>query len=192
MAQPKPVTHPRFTYGDYVRWDDGQRWELLEGEARLMSPAPSRLHQRVLFRLGGQVERFLEGHACEGFLAPFDVRLPVGEEADEAIETVLQPDLLVVCDPSKLDERGCRGAPDWVVEILSPSTQGDDLVRKRRLYEQHGVRELWILDPAERVLRRLVRGLDGAFVETVEPARGRTPVGVLPGLDIDWKRVFRA
>lgn len=192
MPQPKPA-EPRFTFGDYVQWTDGHRWELHEGEARLMSPAPARSHQHVVFRLAGQVGPFLEGHRCQGFLAPFDVRLPIGDEPDEAIATVLQPDLLVVCDPAQLDERGCRGAPDWIVEVLSPSTRGDDLVRKRRLYEQHGVRELWIVDPAARVLQRLTRGSGGSgFRETTEPAVGRTPVEVLPGLEIDWNRVFRA
>jgi len=110
------------TYADYCRWPEGVRYELVEGMAYAMSPAPSPRHQELVGALYRQIADALEGKPCRAYLAPFDVRLPRGDEADDAIVSVVQPDLSVICDRSKIDERGCRGAPDWVIEVLSPST----------------------------------------------------------------------
>lgn len=151
MPQQAPAA-PRFTYGDYRRWHGDERWELIDGEARAMSPAPSRLHQQVLTRLAAQIVPALEDGPCEVYVAPFDVRLPRGDEPDDEIETVLQPDLSIICDPEKLDGAGCRGAPDWVIEVLSPATEARDRVHKRALYERHGVREVWLVDPEDRTV----------------------------------------
>ena len=101
---------PRFTYGDYLLWDGEERWELYEGEAILMSPGPSRLHQSLVGEIYRQIATFLLDSNCQVYIAPFDIRLPKGDEADELVETVLQPDISVVCDTSKLDKAGCRGA----------------------------------------------------------------------------------
>lgn len=131
MAQPLP-NETRYTYGDYLRWDDGQRWELIAGTPYLMS-GPNRLHQGVLTELLRQTANFLLDHPCEAYVAPFDVRLPSGDEDDDAVDTVVQPDLIVVCDPARLDDAGGRGAPDWIVEVLSPSDPKHDLIVKRDL-----------------------------------------------------------
>ncbi|MBI4778090.1 Uma2 family endonuclease, partial [Candidatus Desantisbacteria bacterium] len=118
----------RFTYGDYLKWPDDQRWELIDGVAYDMSPAPSRKHQKVVGELFAQFHSYLKDKSCEVYVAPFDVRLPEVDEgvaplaADEEIITVVQPDIVVVCDRDKLDDRGGRGAPDIVIEILSPWT----------------------------------------------------------------------
>ena len=130
-----------YTYGDYLRWDDGERWELIDGVAYNMTPAPNRRHQAILRELSYQFTAFLAGKPCEVYFSPFDVRLPEHNEKDEEVTTVVQPDLVVICDPDKLDDRGCRGAPDLVNEILSPSTSRKDMKTKLELYEKRGVRE---------------------------------------------------
>lgn len=140
------------TYGEYLAWDDDQRWELIDGIAYAMSPAPSRIHQRLVLELARQIANALEGTTCEVNIAPFDVRLPKSDEADEKVDTVVQPDLAVVCDPAKLDDRGCRGAPDWIVEVLSPATAAHDHILKRKIYERAGVGEYWLVHPADRIV----------------------------------------
>jgi Uma2 family endonuclease len=183
---------PSFTYADYRGWQGDERWELIEGEAFLMSPAPSWPHQRLLVALAGQIYATLEGKTCQLAVAPFDVRLPRSDEADDQIDTVLQPDLAVICDPAKLDRAGCRGAPDFVIEILSPATSVRDQIAKRDVYQRHGVRELWLVDPDTRGFT--VYRLDPAsrrFARAPESrAEGRTRCAAVPGLEIDWQRAF--
>ena len=175
-----------YTYGDYRQWTGNDRFELIEGHAYAMAPAPARRHQEVLGEVFRQVSNALKGQLCRPFIAPFDVRLPQGDEADDRVDTVVQPDLSVVCDPAKLDAAGCRGAPDWVVEVLSPATAGHDQIVKRALYERHGVREYWLVHPVDGVLT-IYRLEQGRFVmpEVLE-MQGQTPVGVLPGVVMDW------
>lgn len=178
----------RHTYGDYLTWPEETRYELIDGVAYAMAPAPMRQHQEVLGELFRQVANALLGHPCRAFIAPFDVRLPKAEEADEAIDTVVQPDLSVVCDPHKLDARGCRGAPDWIVEVLSPATAGHDHILKRAVYERAGVREYWLVHPVDRIVTvyRLEGGRFG--VPEVRELKGRQEVKVLPEVVIDWDR----
>jgi Uma2 family endonuclease len=179
------------TYADYCTWPEDERWELIDGEAWDMSPAPSRRHQDVALELGVQVKAALRGRPCSVYLAPFDVRLPRGEETDERIDTVVQPDLSVFCDRSRLDERGARGAPDWIVEVLSSSTAIKDQTVKRDLYGRHGVAEYWIVHPLDRVLTLYRRaGPDRGF----GPAQILAAAGVVTaesvGVAIDWDLVF--
>ncbi len=142
----------RYTYGDYRTWDDDERWELIDGRAWCMSPAPMRRHQKLILRLGRKIGDFLEGRTCEAYIAPFDVLLPEGDEDDEDVQTVVQSDLVVYCDRSRLRDFGARGAPTFVIEILSPSTAKKDLGDKFALYERHGVREYWVVDPDAHVV----------------------------------------
>ena len=185
--KPAKQTQQSFTYGDYRQWLEDERWELIEGEAYAMSPAPTRTHQTILGEVFRQIANFLEGKPCQVFVAPFDVRMPEQNEADDEIINVVQPDILVVCDASKLDEKGCRGAPDWVIEVLSPSTASKDHVRKKSLYERHGVREYWLIHPTDHILTRY--RLEGkAFGPAlIEETEGSTKVDVLPGLTIEWE-----
>ncbi|MFA6506310.1 MAG: Uma2 family endonuclease [Treponemataceae bacterium] len=138
----------RYTVADYLSWDDDQRWELINGEAFAMSPAPTRKHQKLAGSLYHGLCSFLSDKPCEPYISPIDVFLsPLADQGDDIEDTVVQPDVLVVCDPSKLAEEGIRGAPDFIAEILSDSTANKDLTRKRDLYEAHGVREYWIVSP---------------------------------------------
>ncbi|MFH0803329.1 MAG: Uma2 family endonuclease [bacterium] len=152
MSLPLSKKEEKFTYGDYRSWPDEERWELIEGVPYDMTPAPSVSHQRILVELTKQFAVYLTGRPCEVFMAPFDVRLPVGDEKDEEIETVVQPDLVVVCDPTKLDEKGCRGTPDLVIEITSPATARRDQREKFLLYEKAGVKEYWIVNPTDKIV----------------------------------------
>jgi len=179
-----------FTYADYCTWPDEERWELIDGEAYAMSPAPARIHQEVVVALVAQIHGALDGTACQVYVAPFDIRLPDQDEADEAIETVVQPDIAVICNPAKLDEKGCRGAPDWIIEVLSPSTAAKDQIRKRELYERHGVLEYWLVHPTDRILFVYRLGADGYGKPQVLPTVGPCATAVIPDLAVDWNSVF--
>jgi Uma2 family endonuclease len=176
----------RHTYGEYLTWPEDTRYELIDGEAYLMAPAPDLVHQDVAGEVFSQVHTQLAGKPCRAFVAPVDVRLPKSNEADYQIDTVVQPDVLVVCDPSKLDRRGVRGAPDWVLEVLSPSTAGHDQVLKRLIYERAGVREFWLVHPMDRVLT--IYRLDGVEYgkPDVQELKGSTEIRLLPGVIVAW------
>ena len=178
--------HEYHTYGDYRTWPEDVRYELIDGEAYLMAPAPTIGHQIIVGEIYYQLRQALQGHPCRVLLAPVDVLLPRADEADDRVDTVVQPDVLVVCDPDKVANKGVRGAPDLVVEVLSPSTAGHDMVKKRRVYERHGVREYWLVHPTDRVLT--VYSLSGSEYGKPETQilEGHTPVAVLDGVRIDW------
>lgn len=177
----------RHTYGEYLHWPDELRYELIDGVAYLMAPpAPDLAHQDIAGEIFRQFANALQGASCRAFIAPVDVRLPKAGEADDQIDTVLQPDVLVVCDPTKLDRRGVRGAPDLVVEVLSPSTAGHDQVLKRRVYERAGVREYWLVHPTDRILTIYRLAADGYGKPDVQELAGTTPVAILPAVEIAW------
>lgn len=173
------------TYGEYLRWPDEVRYELIDGVAYLKE-TPTLDHQEIAGEIYCQLANSLQGKSCRAFISPLDVRFPKAGEADEQVETVLQPDVLVVCDPSKLDRRGVRGAPDFVVEVLSPGTSSHDHVRKRRVYERAGVAEYWLVHPIDRMVTvyRLVNGEYGK--PDVFELSGAASVGVLPEVIIEW------
>jgi Uma2 family endonuclease len=140
----------QYTYSDYLLWKFEERVELLRGFIRKMSPAPSRRHQTVLQNINKRFLNRLEGAHCNVYVAPFDVRLPIPSAKKDT--TVVQPDICVVCDESKLDDYGCNGAPDLIVEILSPSNGKHDIDTKFGLYEEAGVKEYWMVEPEEKMV----------------------------------------
>lgn len=147
-----PLPDHYFTFRDYQKWDGDERYELIGGEAFAMSPAPSRRHQDVVFGLARQLADALDQGPCRVYLAPFDVRLPRASEDDGDIDTVVQPDISVICDQKKLDDAGCRGAPDAIIEVISPATAARDRILKRDLYQSSGVGEYWLIDPEKQSL----------------------------------------
>ena len=175
-----------YTYADYLTWPDDARYELIDGEAFLMAPAPLIEHQEVAGDVYHQLRNQLDGKPCRPYIAPVDVRLPRKEETDDAIDTVVQPDVLVVCDPSKIDRRGVRGAPDWLLEVLSPSTAAHDQIAKRRTYERAGVREYWLVHPSDRTLTVYVLDNGQYGRPEIYELKDATPIGVLPGVAIAW------
>ncbi|MFK7972341.1 MAG: Uma2 family endonuclease [Bacteroidia bacterium] len=146
-----------YSYADYLSWKFKERVELLKGRISKMSPAPSVLHQRVATELTRQVANFFYKQPCQVFAAPFDVRL-----LDD--DTVVQPDLCVICDQKKLDERGCTGAPDLVVEVLSPGNSKKEMKEKFDIYETAGVQEYWLINPSEAHALVYVLNEHGKFV----------------------------
>jgi Uma2 family endonuclease len=188
MALPRRDTL-HHTYADYLTWSGNERDELIDGIAYIREPpAPSRSHQELVGELHFQVRRALEGKSCRAYVAPFDVRLPKSEEADDHIDTVVQPDVLIVCDLSKLDERGMRGAPDWIAEVLSPSTASHDQIVKVPVYERAGVREVWLIHPTDLTLT-VYRLEDGRYGRpTILELKGRTAISTVASVSIDWDR----
>ena len=178
------------TYADYLTWSDEERDELIDGVAYVREPpAPSRSHQEVVVELLHQIKLALEGKPYRTYVAPFDVRLPKSGEADDRIDTVVQPDVLIVSDLQKLDERGMRGAPDWVAEVLSPSTASHDQIIKVPVYERAGVREVWLVHPVDQMLTTY-RLEDGRYGRPIAlELKGRTAIAAVPGVTIDWDRL---
>ena len=184
----------RYTYADYLTWLDGQTRELIHGFIQMMSPAPRLRHARVNTRILLNLGAIIEQHKgfCEVFTAPFDVRFPrKGETTDDKIDTVVQPNICVVCDLSKLDDRGCCGAPDMIVEILSPSTSRKDFTKKFSLYEEYGVKEYWIVHPNEQAINVFILQEDGKYDEGVTYEwGGKIPVHIFNNHPVDFNDIF--
>jgi Uma2 family endonuclease len=181
-----------YTFADYLKWNDGKRYELIDGQVYILAPAPSPEHQRISGELYRQISNYLLDKDCQVFAAPFDVRLPEGEERDEEILTIVQPDILVVCDKSKLDQRGLKGAPDMVIEIVSPSTAGRDRGVKRDLYERNGVREYWLVDYSNKTIEVYLLNKGNSYGKpVVYSAEEKVPVNIFEGLEIELSLVFR-
>ncbi len=211
MGEAARVLNERYTFGDYLQWPEDERWELIEGVAYSMSPSPSWRHQGLAGELFAQIRSFLKDSPCRVFMAPLDILLPDEEEEelqDNDLDTVVQPDLVVICDTDKLGERAVRGAPDIAVEVLSPYSWERDLRLKMRVYEERGVREYWVLDGGNRVLTVYNRDESGHFqastslVAPSSPEHIKTKTdgtkpevaisAVLPGFNLDLTALFRA
>jgi Uma2 family endonuclease len=192
MGYPNRKENNSYTYKDYLEWPEQERWELIEGVAYNMTPSPSRSHQKISAALFNALYQYLKGKNCEVYYAPFDVRLPEGDEEDHQIKTVVQPDLVVICDPSKLDEKGCQGAPDLIMEILSPSTASKDYIAKLNLYEKNRVAEYWIIHPLDKIamVYRLLNNGNYGRAE-VYAEKDSVKVGIFDDFVIDLKEIFK-
>lgn len=191
MVQPVRKPDEHYTYRDILSWPEGERWELIDGVPYDMTPAPSPKHQQISFNLSGDIRVLLLGHPCQGFSAPIDVFLAHDNQAGEDVDTIVQPDVIVVCDQTKITNNGIKGAPDLVVEILSPSTSLKDRNEKLRLYERSGVKEYWLVNPQDRTLTVFLLKDDGHYALPVTYGEQATvPLSVLEGLHIDLQRVF--
>ena len=178
----------KFTYADYKDWElkPGERFEVIYGEAYAMS-APNLTHQGILMELSTQFHTFLRGKPCRVYPAPCDVRLYY--EEDESDDTVVQPDIIIICEEKKRGKEGCRGAPDFVVEILSPSNTAIEMQRKFKLYQKAGVREYWVVDPETKsLLAHLFQ--EKAVITHIYGNTGTAPVSILPGFEITLDEVF--
>lgn len=180
-----------YTYADYLTWKFKERIELIKGRIFKMSPAPRVNHQRVSRYISAVLFNFLEGRQCEVFTAPFDVRLTRKTVEDEAVLTVVQPDICVICDVDKLDDRGCLGAPDIVVEILSPGNNQKELKNKYDVYEENGVREYWIIHPDEKTFMAYTLDEQGKYQPSALKTIGDDIVTpILPGFSLDLEKTF--
>ncbi|MDR0586125.1 MAG: Uma2 family endonuclease [Treponema sp.] len=183
----------RYTYADYLAWETDKRYELINGEAWMMA-APSVAHQIVSRELLGQFWNFLKGKPCQVFAAPLDVRL--FPEKDQSDDTVVQPDLLVVCDRAKTaNNRACRGAPDLVIEIRSPSNTEIPLLLKFTKYLKAEVREYWLIDPETKDIQVHVLEKENGtshYISTVHSNTQSLDVSILPGLTVDFAGIWNA
>ncbi len=181
----------RYTFADYLTREEDERIEIIHGEIFLMS-SPSSTHQEISMELSRQLANFLEGKPCRVYPAPFDVRLfEQNGDTPEHIDTVVIPDISVICSKNKIDEKGCKGAPDMIIEILSPSSLRNDRLIKLRLYQQAGVSEYWIADPKNKTVQVFL--LDNNGILRPHEDYGRTDpakVNILEGCFIELEKVF--
>jgi len=184
----------RYTYADYLTWADDVMRELIDGFVHLMSPAPKLKHQEVCYNISYEIGDFIKKNKgkCKIFPAPFDVRLPKnGEKENDQICNVVQPDICVVCDLSKLDEDGCIGAPDLIVEVLSKSSRRMDLHDKFNLYEKSGVREYWIANPKAKTITAYILQPEGKYDDGTDYITDeKIPVHIFNGYEIDMNEIF--
>ncbi len=194
MNGPELNTDKIYTYADYYKWNDGKRYELIFGKVYEMLPSPSAIHQRVSGNIFNIIKNYLnKSKKCEIFHAPFDVRLPkIKDDIDDNnIYTVVQPDIVVVCDPKKIDEKGCLGAPDLIVEILSPFTAKKDVKDKFLLYQNAGVIEYWLISPKEGTLTVFKLNKKGKYsFSQIYSNVDKVKVGIFKDLVIDLSEVF--
>lgn len=179
-----------YTYADYLNWPEDERWEIINGVAYAMAP-PSTSHQRIIGNLFVAFATYLKGKPCEAFIAPFGVTFDK-DIKDEKNTYAVEPDITVICDKSKITPQGCKGAPDLIIEVLSRSTASHDVIRKRRLYEQNGVLEYWIVDPSNQIITRFY--LHAELSKYREPEyfahdNNITPI-IFPELEIKLEDIF--
>jgi Uma2 family endonuclease len=181
-----------YSFADYLKWAFEERLEIIKGKLFKMSPAPTSAHQRLSVEISRGLSNFLMGKSCRVYTAPFDVRLPRKSKRDVDINTVVQPDLCVICDPGKVDKKGCLGAPDIAIEILSPGNNKRELSDKYEVYEESGVREYWLFSYAEKFCIQYTHNFEGHYF-AMRPLTVAdvlyTPV--LPGLELNLGEVFR-
>lgn len=185
----------QYTYGDYLTWRFSEMVELIRGKIVKMSPAPGLIHQKASSNLHIIIGSYLKNQPCQIFSAPFDVRLPLPPDmqSSDKVDTVVQPDISVICDPSKLDAKGCNGAPDWIIEILSPSTSKKDHTDKFEIYQLAGVSEYWLVYPDTQVITAYRLNNAGKY-EAVRPnpfVSGETvPCQLFSSLELKVEEVF--
>lgn len=192
MNNPMLAENERYNLSDYLSWDGPERYELIDGEAYLLA-APSPTHQEISGAIHAQIWNYLEGKKkCKVYPAPFDIRLFEQKgDSPENVDTVVQPDITIVCDFSRLDEHGYRGAPDMLLEILSPSTRRHDRLTKLELYQRAGVKEYWIVNPEEQSVQVYLLDEHGLLRLREEYDRkGIAKVNALQGCFVELERVF--
>lgn len=189
MAIPKEKDRI-YTYSQYKNWPESERWEIIDGEPYNMSPAPGMTHQKISGKIFRTIGNYLEGKSCQVFSAPFDVFLREKNQSEEDIKNIVQPDLSIICDESKLSEKGCTGAPDIVIEIISPSTASHDQITKLRLYEKHGVKEFWLFHPVDRIVWKYILEKDVYGKPEIFDFTSKPSFNLFPDLELDLMKIF--
>ena len=182
----------QYTYADYLTWQFDERVELIKGWISRMSPAPLVRHQLISMELSSEIYTYLKGKSCSVFAAPFDVRLTNKRKSlpDKSIISVVQPDISVICDIEKLDDKGCVGAPDWIIEILSPGNTKKEMKEKFSVYEENGVREYWVVYPAYFQVQVFDLINDKFVSRCTYVKEDLIPVGIFEGFSIDTNPLF--
>jgi Uma2 family endonuclease len=191
MGEPLKKAAGNYSYSDYLTWSEEERWELIDGIA-YMGAAPSRKHQGVQVELIRQISNYLIDKTCRVYGAPFDVRLIKKDEENDDIKDVVQPDISIICDKSKLDDRGCIGSPDLIIEIISPGTASFDYIKKLSLYEKNEVKEYWIVHPIDEIVMVYKLDENGKYNRPGIYSRDNNiNMGIFEELTIDLNRVFQ-
>jgi len=179
-----------YTYADYLKFQYEEMVELIRGKIYKMSAAPRKNHQLISMALSNVIYNYVENKPCQVFAAPFDVILPVRNQAKNKATTVIQPDICVICDENKLDDAGCFGAPDWIIEIISPATSKKDLNDKYSIYEEAGVNEYWIVFPLEQIISKyILKNKKYERTESYIPEDIISP-DLFPELKIEVEKIF--
>ncbi|MDI6605470.1 MAG: Uma2 family endonuclease [Thermoanaerobacteraceae bacterium] len=186
---PLPKEDRKYTYRDYLTWSEDERWEIINGTP-YMQAAPTWQHQAVLLELSRQFANYLQNKTCNIFTSPFDLRLPENDEEDEDVINVLQPDLVVVCDKSKLQKTGYFGVPELIIEVVSPASGRKDKIEKFNLYEKAGVKEYWLVEPEEKVAMVFTLHNKSYGRPEVYSENDSVKVSIFEDLIIDLKLVF--
>ena len=180
-----------YSYAHYLNWLFDDRVELIKGKVVKMGPAPSPLHQEISGSIFFSLYNYLRNKTCKVYYAPFDVRFPKESLADKDIYTVLQPDICIICDTSKIDGRGCIGAPDIVIEILSPGNNKTELIHKYEIYEEFGVKEYWVVSSGDKTLLKYTLNKEGKFQSSkLFTLNEKVYSEVLQGFELDLDEVF--
>jgi len=190
VKEPIAVYGNTYTYSDYLKFDFEEMVELIRGKIFRMSPAPKSIHQEISANIFGVIWSYLKLKPCKIYPAPFDVVLPVQNEKRDSSTTVVQPDICVICDLSKIEEHGCVGAPDLIVEILSPNTSRKDLNDKYSIYEEVGVKEYWIVLPKEQIVEAFHLVNDKYQLRCAYSIEDIITSEMFSGLEINLKEVF--
>ncbi len=187
-------TDRKYSYADYLTWRLDESVELIKGEIMAMSPAPNRKHQRIAGNMFLSLGNYFKHKSCQAFVAPFDVKLYDRRKSllnDRDVFSVVQPDLCVICDREKLTEQGCDGAPDWIIEILSPGNSRKEVRLKYDLYEESGVTEYWLVFPYEQIVQQFVLDDQGKYqLRALYPGNETAAPTLFPELQIDLNDVF--
>lgn len=179
----------KYSYADYLNWSEEERWEIIDG-IPYMYAAPSRIHQEILMELSKQFAVYLTGKPCRVYPTPFCVRLDI-EKNDNDVKNVVEPDITIVCDSSKLDDKGMKGSPDMIVEILSPSTAKNDKLIKFNKYEKAGVKEFWLVEPEQKLVSVFVLQTNGRYGRPdIYSDEDKIQVSIFSDLEIELKQVF--
>lgn len=188
-----PAAKEYYTFADYLTWDESERWELIDGKPYMMA-TPTTFHQTILGELFGQIREFLKDKPCRPYLdlAPFSVRLfETDDDTSDDVDTIVEPDLSVICEKNKVDQNGCKGAPDLIIEVLSPSNSRRDRFVKYNLYMRAKVREYWIVDPQEKTVQVFLLDENGVYKLTeMYGEKDTAKITILNDCPIDLSAVF--
>lgn len=185
-----------YSYADYLTWQFSEMVELIKGKISLMSPAPNVKHQDISINLSSLLHGYFKHKKCRVYAAPFDVRLYDRKKSilvSQDIHTVVQPDLCVICNHELLDEQGCNGAPDWIIEIVSKGSRQKDIKIKYQLYQESGVTEYWLVYPYEQMVHQFVLDQNGHYqLKAMYVSPDTVSSHLFPELAVDLKEVFES
>lgn len=188
MSFPNP--NEKYSYKDYLSWDEEKRWEIIDGVPYMQS-APSRIHQKVSMELSTQFAVYLKNKICQVYAAPFSVILDEENDDDNKIKNVVEPDISIICDKTKLNKNGCKGSPDMIIEIVSPSSVKMDKIYKFNKYEQAKVKEYWIVEPDSSLISVFTLQPNGRYGRPdIYTEEDKIKVSIFDDLEIHLTSVF--